>query len=223
MESGSGSHGHVPARRARFEREESELEFTRIVAFSDGVFAIAITLLVLSLQIPAGLSDFPKALRDQGSDFFAFALSFAVLTRIWLFHHRLFGALARFDSGLIRLNFLYLAFVTLVPFSAAVIGDYGNESAAAVVYAVNLAALGATGALATIYAFRHDLIRADRAEALEIDMGPANWAVAAVFVASIPLALISASAAEWSWLVFFAFSSVILRALRGRPAAGSVD
>jgi uncharacterized membrane protein len=223
MESGAGAHRHVPARQARFRRDQSELEFTRIVAFSDGVFAIAITLLVLSLQIPEGLSDFPKALRDQLPDFFAFALSFAVLARIWIFHHRFFAALGRFDSRLILLNFLYLAFVTLVPFSAGVIGDYGNEPAAAIVYAVNMAALGATGAVTTIYAFHRGLVRTDVAETVEIDTGPANWLMTVVFVASIPVALISATAAEWSWLAFFVLAGVMMRRLRRSRSAGSVD
>ncbi len=223
MESSAESRGHVPARKARFRRDQSELEFTRIVAFSDGVFAIAITLLVLSLQIPQGLSDFPKALRDQLPNFFAFALSFAVLARVWLFHHRFFAALGRFDSRLIVLNFLYLAFVTLVPFSAGVIGDYGKESAAAIVYAVNMAALGAIGAVTTIHAFRSHLIKPEVAEAVEIEVGPANWLVATVFLVSIPIALVNANVAEWSWIVFFVMAGAITRRLRRSSGAGSVD
>jgi uncharacterized membrane protein len=58
-------------------RETAEVEFSRIVAFSDGVFAIAITLLVLALEVPAD-SDLVEALRDRGEEFFAYFLSFAV-------------------------------------------------------------------------------------------------------------------------------------------------
>ncbi len=73
------------------------------------------------------------------------------------------------------------------------------------------------------YAFRRDLIKSDIAEALEIEAGPSNWLVATVFVASIPIALIDARAAEWTWLILFAASVLVLRRLRGRPGIGSVD
>jgi uncharacterized membrane protein len=198
-------------RRAQFTRDESELEFGRIVAFSDGVFAIAITLLVLALQIPEGAADFPETLRDQAPDFFAFALSFAVLAQIWYFHHRFFGSLGRYDGPLITLNFVYLALVTLVPFSSQVIGDYGDESAAAIIYALNIAGLGIGGAVMVRYAFRHSLVRTEVAELLGIEPGRTGWVVGAIFLASIPIALIDANAAEWSWLVLFLIANFVTR------------
>jgi uncharacterized membrane protein len=70
----AGSHIH--------EREESEVEFSRVVAFSDGVFAIAITLLVLALEIPPDLDDLGAALRAHESEFVAYGISFAVLDSI---------------------------------------------------------------------------------------------------------------------------------------------
>ena len=100
------------------DREDSEIEFSRVVAFSDGVFAIAITLLVLALEIPAGVDDLGQALRDRGDEFFAYGLSFAVMASLWIDHHRFFGALERFDGRLMALNLLYLAFVALVPFTS---------------------------------------------------------------------------------------------------------
>jgi TMEM175 potassium channel family protein len=206
-------------RRAQFKRGESELEFGRIVAFSDGVFAIAITLLVLALQIPEGVADFPETLRDQTPDFFAFALSFTVLAQIWYFHHRFFGSLGRYDGTLITLNFVYLALVTLVPFSSQVIGDYGDESGAAIIYALNIAGLGVVGAVMVRHAFRRSLIRLEVAELLRIREGPDNWRVATVFLLSIPIALISANAAEWSWLVMFVIAAIVGGRLAARKAS----
>jgi uncharacterized membrane protein len=212
-----------PRRRHRFMREERELEFARIVAFSDGVFAIAITLLVLSLHVPEGVSDLPQKLGNQLPDFSAFVLSFAVLARIWLFHHRLFSALHTFDRTLIALNFLYLALVTLVPFTSEVIGDYGHVRSAALLYATNMAALGLVGGVTVVYAFRSELLKLDVAETVGIDTGPGNWLVAAVFIASMPLILISANVAEVSWLIFFVAGGVASRYLHGRggETAGS--
>lgn len=206
-------------RRAQFQRDESELEFGRIVAFSDGVFAIAITLLVLALQIPEGVSDFPETLRDQAPDFFAFALSFTVLAQIWYFHHRFFSSLGRYDGALITLNFVYLALVTLVPFSSQVIGDYGDESAAAVVYALNIAGLGIGGALMVRYAFRHSMVRIEVAELLGVRTGPRGLLVAGIFLVSIPIALVDANAAEWSWLVLFLIANFVTRRILPHRAA----
>jgi uncharacterized membrane protein len=205
-------------RRAQFRREESELEFGRIVAFSDGVFAIAITLLVLALQIPEGVADFPETLRDQAPDFFAFALSFAVLAQVWYFHHRFFGALGSYDGSLITLNFVYLALVTLVPFSSQVIGDYGDESAAAIIYALNIAGLGIVGAVMVRHAFRHGLVRTEVATILGVRGGPRGLLVAGIFLASIPIALIDANAAEWSWLVMFVIANIATRGILHRRA-----
>jgi TMEM175 potassium channel family protein len=205
-------------RRGQFQRDESELEFGRIVAFSDGVFAIAITLLVLALQIPEGVSDFPETLRDQAPDFFAFALSFAVLAQVWYFHHRFFGSLGRYDGTLVALNFVYLALVTLVPFSSQVIGDYGDESAAAIIYALNIAGLGIGGAVMVRHAFRHSLVRTEVAELLGITSGPRGLLVAGIFLLSIPIAVVDANAAEWSWLAMFLIANLVTRRILHRRA-----
>jgi uncharacterized membrane protein len=205
-------------RRAQFQRDESELEFGRIVAFSDGVFAIAITLLVLALQIPEGVSDFPETLRDQAPNFFAFALSFTVLAQIWYFHHRFFSSLGGYDGTLITLNFVYLALVTLVPFSSQVIGDYGDESGAAIIYALNIAGLGIGGAVMVGYAFRHSMVRTQVAELLGVTTGPRGLLVAGIFLVSIPIALVDANAAEWSWLVMFVIANIATRRILPRRA-----
>ena len=115
------------ARREVHDRKEEELEFGRVLAFTDGVFAIAITLLVLALDVPPNLDDVGAALRDRSSDFVAYGISFAVLGSIWLAHHRFYTLVARFDGRLIVLNLLYLALVALVPFSAELLGHYSRH------------------------------------------------------------------------------------------------
>ncbi|HET9164030.1 MAG TPA: TMEM175 family protein [Solirubrobacterales bacterium] len=93
-----------PAKR----REENEIEFGRIVAFSDGVFSIAITLLVLNLTVNKGLSaaDLTSELFDLWDNLLAFALSFAVIGRFWVVHHRFFAEVAAFAAYLWFLLFL---------------------------------------------------------------------------------------------------------------------
>lgn len=197
------------------QREENEIEFSRIVAFSDGVFAIAITILVLNLAIPANLpaDDVGRALWDQHLDIFIYALSFAVIGRFWLGHHRFFSDVVGFDGRLIGLNLLYLAWIVLIPFSSRVLGDYGDSTAAVVLYAANLAAAVLTALLLSADAWRAGLVKAE-ADAVRTDNYRALF-VAAVFLATIPLAFVAPGVAPFLWLALFAQPLVVRARDRG--------
>ncbi|MGE0066408.1 MAG: TMEM175 family protein [Solirubrobacterales bacterium] len=184
-------------------REGNEIEFSRIVAFSDGVFAVAITLLALNLSID---TDIPKdelgqAIWDQRENFIAYGISFAVIGRFWLVHHRFFGEVNGFDGRLISLNMLYLAFIVLIPFSSQVLGDFGGESAAVVTYAINLAAVVLIGLWMTADARRAGLTTIDADTHREYRIRAAY--ISAVFIASIPVAFVAPGLAPLMWLVLF--------------------
>ena len=199
-------------------REGNEIEFSRIVAFSDGVFAVAITLLVLKLEIPEGTAhkDIAGAIWDQREAFLAFAISFAVIARFWLVHHHFFGEVRAFDGRLIGLNMLYLASIVLIPFSSEVLGEYGGESASVVLYAANLSAVVLIGLWMTADAHRAGLTDADAATQRESWMRSAY--IAAVFLCSIPVALVAPSVAQFLWLVLF-FDPASKLAARGDPGS----
>ena len=181
-------------------REEAEVEFNRIVTFTDGVFAIAITLLVLTLEIPAG-GDLGDELTDRGDEFFAYFLSFAVLARLWLAHHRFYGWVARFDRRLIALNMFYLAFVALLPFSTDLLGNYSDDSLGVALYAANLTIISGAFVVQIRHCYRARLMRPDAAAYERRFTGPENWAVAGVFAISIPIAFLSPTAGMLSWLL----------------------
>ena len=184
-------------------REGNEIEFSRIVAFSDGVFAIAITLLVLSLNVPEHLhgESLGSALRDQRQDLFAYAISFAVIGRFWVIHHRLFSDVVGFDGRLLALNILYLAWIVLIPFSSEVLGDHGGDTDAVVLYAVNLAVVAVLGWLMAFDAHRAGLTNIEPGE--ERDFRIRAFFVAIVFLASVPVAFVSPSLAPLLWLILF--------------------
>ncbi|HEX6601914.1 MAG TPA: TMEM175 family protein, partial [Solirubrobacterales bacterium] len=140
-------------------REENEVEFGRIVAFSDGVFSIAITLLVLNLGIEKGLTEgqIDDAIWNLREDLLAYAISFAVIGRFWLVHHRFFGEVKAFDARLIGLNMFYLGMIVLIPFSSEVLGEYGGTTTGVVIYSVNLALVVGIGHLMSTYARRRGL------------------------------------------------------------------
>jgi uncharacterized membrane protein len=117
-------------------------ETARIEAFSDGVFAIAITLLILEIQVPpqtphGGLR---HALVNLWPSYLAFLASFMTIGVMWLNHHRLFTLINKKDDGLIAFNLLLLLGITWLPFPTALLaehllGSHEDEQAAAIVYA----------------------------------------------------------------------------------------
>ncbi len=192
------AHGRTLKRRA-----ENEVEFGRIVAFSDGVFSIAITLLVLNLGIDKGLTEgqIDNALWDQREMFFAYAISFAVIGRFWLVHHRFFSEVQAFDGRMIGLNLLYLGWIVLIPFSSEVLGEYGGKTTAVVLYSVNLAVVVLLGLLMSADARRRGLTKIDDRTHRENQIRATY--IAGIFGLSIPIALIAPNVAPWLWLVLF--------------------
>src|SRR5438270_13814781 len=103
-------------------------ETSRIEAFSDGVFAIAITLLILDVHVPT-ISQGPlgAALRRQWPTYIAYLISFAFIGIMWVNHHRLFNHIRRSDNGLMFLNLLLLLGVSAVPFPTALLARGQND------------------------------------------------------------------------------------------------
>jgi uncharacterized membrane protein len=192
------AHGRTLKRRA-----ENEVEFGRIVAFSDGVFSIAITLLVLNLGIDKGLTEgqIDNALWDQREMFLSYAISFAVIGRFWLVHHRFFAEVQAFDGRLIGLNLVYLGWIVLIPFSSEVLGEYGGKTTAVVIYSVNLAVVVLLGLLMGVDARRRGLTKIDDRTHRENQIRATY--IAAIFGLSIPVALVAPNVAPWLWLVLF--------------------
>jgi uncharacterized membrane protein len=169
------------------------------------VFAIAITLLVLNLRLPQHVAggDLTQALLDQGSSLFAYALSFAVIGRFWIVHHRFFAEVNGFDGGLLGLNLFYLAWIVLIPFSSQVLGDHGGHTASVVLYALNLAGVALVGALMFGYAKRAELVRTAFAAREATAYWVRSVVTAAVFLVSIPVAFVNPDVAPYVWLALF--------------------
>ena len=120
----------------------------RIEAFSDGVFAIAITLLVIEIGVPH-INDAPLSatlfgeLADQWPSYLAYVISFLQIGVIWANHHNRFRYIVRSDHGLLFLNILFLMCVAFIPFPTALLAEYLGETTtesatAGIVYAGSL-------------------------------------------------------------------------------------
>ncbi len=121
-------------------------ETARIEAFSDGVFAIAITLLILEIRVPesAAHGGLGRALVELWPSYLAFIASFMTIGVMWLNHHRLFSLIQKSDDGLILYNLLLLLGITWIPFPTALLAEQlrGPDSrVAGVVYAWSFTAL----------------------------------------------------------------------------------
>jgi uncharacterized membrane protein len=111
-------------------------ETSRIEAFSDGVFAIAITLLILEVHVPTGpAGSLASGLTRQWPTYVSFLISFAFIGIMWVNHHRLFNHIRRSDNLLLFLNLLLLLGVTVVPFPTALLATHYLSAADGVVAA----------------------------------------------------------------------------------------
>jgi TMEM175 potassium channel family protein len=130
----------------------------RLEAFSDGVFAIAITLLVLELNIPAG-DHLWHDLKEEWPSFAAFFVSFWVIGIIWVNHHGVLDHLARANRPLLYLNLLLLLTVVFIPFPTALLAEHlksgADEEVAAVVYSGAFFAMALAYGLLWTYMTRH--------------------------------------------------------------------
>jgi uncharacterized membrane protein len=181
------------------------IEFTRIIAFTDGVFAIAITLLVLSLNVPPGVSEseLHDYLVESWPQLFAYFLSFAVVGRFWISHHQVFALLHGFDRRLMVLNLMYLSLIVLIPFPTELLGDYGSETDAVVIYAFVVGTASVLSWAMLAGTLRRGHVQPEsRAAARELAAG-ARWP-AIVFYASIPVAFVSPVAGQLVWIALLA-------------------
>ena len=141
------------------------LSTRRLEAFSDGVFAIAITLLVLEISVPEDAGDdLLRAVLAQWPSYLAFVVSFATIGAVWLAHSVVTDHVERADPVFVRLNLLLLLVVSFLPFPtrllASYIGQSGPERVAATVYGLTLLAVASLLAAVWLYAVRHGLVAA---------------------------------------------------------------
>ncbi len=130
----------------------------RLEAFSDGVFAVAITLLVLEIGIPEG-DDLWHKLGEEWPSFASFFVSFWVIGIIWVNHHGVIDHLKRADRGVLYLNLLVLMSVVLIPFATALMAEHLNsgedEHVAAAVYAASFVLMAVAFGVLWEYITRH--------------------------------------------------------------------
>jgi uncharacterized membrane protein len=206
-----------------------EKETGRLEAFSDGVFAIAMTLLILDVKVPkpvdaASAGGLFAALGRQWPTYLAYLTSFATILVMWVNHHKLFRHIRRSNDAFLFLNGLLLLFVTSVPFPTSLVAEYlerPDARDASLLYAGTFVAIAIAFNLLWNYASRGGRLLGSRANRVEVDaitrqyrLGPVLYAVAAALAfysvaASLVLCLLLA--------LFFAFTGALTRVFGDRP------
>jgi uncharacterized membrane protein len=201
-----------PDRRQRFSLRTSRME-----ALSDGIFAIASTLLVLDLSIPAVSSDVGHSLLKQWPTYLAYLVSFATIGNAWLNHSVITDYVDRADAILLRLNLALLFFVSVLPFPTHMLAEYlSNSSAeriAVTVYGLNLLAISGFTSILWHYAVAEHLVRRDNKEeevrAISAKLDPSLVS----YVVAIGIGLLSPKAAVVLYLVIALFVIIPFRAV----------
>jgi uncharacterized membrane protein len=181
-------------------RDPSVMDSGRLEAFSDGVFAVAITLLALNLAVPGpGHGPLARQLAGHWPSFAAYAVSFLTIGIIWVNHHTLFKNFAKIDRILLFVNLLLLFFVVAIPFATATFAAYltagGTDAAlAAVVYQGVFEGMSLAFGLLFWWSVRHEHLKIalppEGARAAVVRFGAGN----AGYLAAIGIAFLSAPA-----------------------------
>jgi uncharacterized membrane protein len=203
----------------------------RLLTLSDNVVAIALTLLLFQLKVPAtalvahqdSAADLAAALAQQADQLIGYLVAFYVVAQFWLAHHRVFRRVAGHHEGLAWWNFAFLFTITAMPFTSSLLGAYGSNPLAVDIFAVNvlLAALATQATL--LFGQRRDVLIAPAD--MEVRATRARVTVVMIALAvSIGLAWVNTSAAKYCWLLIPLAPWAANRwAARTTPGPGAAD
>jgi len=208
--------------KRRYQREGAGLSFERVAFFTDAVFAIALTLIVVGIGIPAiadresGKALF-DALVDQRAELISFFVGVAVIGFYWTSHHWSFDDLEAVDTGYVWWTVVYLAFVAFLPFPIRVVGTYDDNPVAWCFLALNLAFVSGMETVLLAHSQRADL-RKER-----VTPERARWerwmslSPVPVFLVSIALAFVNPWLTPIAWLSTPFVQALVSRLLHQRP------
>ena len=199
----------------------------RIEALTDGIYAIALTLLVLELKLPelpheSTAAELLQRLVALWPKVLSWLISFLFLGLMWTSHQRVFHYVKKVDRAVSSINLWSLMLVSVIPFSASVFGEHGDLTPAAAPYALNVFALSILGFLQLRYLLAHPAL-------LDPKIGPATARAMYIRTAgsitgsllALALAFPAPGASAWAYLVtlvFFGISGFVRDRPEARPA-----
>jgi uncharacterized membrane protein len=195
-------------------------QFERLVFFSDAVFAIAITLLVLDLRAPIGDFD-ARAWHELFPKMLGFGISFFVIGIYWIAHHELFGTLEKEDGPLKVANLAFLASIVFLPFPTSVIAGRVSSTASVAFYALSVASVGLLLVMLTVVARRPSLMRFGETRGRTMRFVTRSLSAPSVFIISAIVAVWQPHLAALLWLAIW--PAVRIGAFAGRAVQRRID
>lgn len=186
------------------ENSNRGLQLERIVFFSDAVFAIAITLLIIEVKVPhldhaATDREFVMALVKLLPNFVGYFFSFLVIGAYWIGHHKIYGHIVDWDYGLVWRNVFFLLAIAFMPFSTAFFSEYVSRMVPIILYATSFTMAGVLEVILWRYAMRKGLT--DPATSRE-ELNHLTWRMSVLPAAGVLSAIIGFFAPIFSGIAF---------------------
>ena len=202
------------------------IEYDRVIFFSDAVFAIAITLLAVNLRVPrVGNIGSAHELRQAVPGIFGFAISFAVIAFFWVGHHAIFRYITAIDRPLIGLNLVFLGTIAFLPYPTDLLSASSSAQPPAVIfYAACCALAGLAEAAVWLYATHAPVSLTDpSAEPVRTFYLLRMLRVPAVFIVSIPVAVVAPKDAPYMWLLIWISGAALNHFWKPPASPESID
>jgi len=185
----------------------------RFVFFCDAIFAIAITLLILQIDVPDIVyeNNIDDVLIQLWPRFVSFAISFFVIARFWLVHLNLFAHIRRLDMKLVGMNLFFMALIVFLPFTTDFYGAHGENKYVLAFYVLSIVATSLVSHFTWRYVLRHkELLIQDHDTA---ELRKHSWRglmISTEFVSALIIVFIFPSLVEWYWIIFGIVVAVVL-------------
>ncbi len=204
----------IQADRDPYTSEQNKIGLERLMFFSDAVFAIAITILILDIRLPSGVgtadsNQLLSMLLSLSNKYLGYFISFWVIGIYWMNHHRKFLIVRRFDYMLLSLNLLLLMVIAFIPFPTSVVSE--NASRTATIFYASVMALGGL-ALTVLWLYimrKNNLLDARLSKQKRWREALGSLTIAVIFIASIGVAYLNENLVRLFWLLIIPASIVI--------------
>ncbi len=198
----------------KHEKDEKDTGYERLIMFTDGIFAIAITLLALEIRIPEleNKAELGQAIMNLLPQIFVFVLSFLQVGILWLVHQRMFRNIERTDSTFMWMSLIYLMLIAFLPVPSGTLARYGDEFPAVEFFAVTLLLVGIVELVMWQYASsNHRLLHSSVTDSQIKETRWRMYYMIVVFGGSILIAFVSPLLAMLSWILLLFTRGLVSR------------